>query len=258
MPLVVHQLGLQWLDSVLTGTTFSIMPYRPNWALWYLMSLVLWRVSLPLVMAFRFPLLVSLALAIGVGFFNRIGYDWSLSRTAVFMPFFIAGHLWAIRKGRDVPSFPPHVALIGILEVAVVAWLALRIDMRWLYGALSYESLGVSWPRGVIYRSSLIAVGFLGALCVLSLIPSSSVLARLGRHSMAAFIFHIYVAKLLIAAGFTSLLESMASVLGIAFATLTALAIAALGVAVGSIIPHAFDFSWAIRRPPQLSNRGEA
>ena len=246
LPLIVHHLCLQWLDTVLSGTTFAVMPYRPNWALWYLMSLLLWRLMLPLLMAFRFPLMLAVGVALAAGFFNRIGYDWSVSRTAVFLPFFVAGHLWALRKGRTLPAYSHRVALIGLAEVALLGWLALRVDARWLYGSLSYESLGVPWAQGLGYRASLIAIGFVGTLCVLSLIPSWPLLARLGERSMAAFIVHIYVVKILVAGGGGALLGAIPAVIGVPVAILTAATIIAAGALIGAAFPRAFDLTWML------------
>lgn len=248
IPLAVHQAGLQLLDSVLNGTSFLLLPYRPNWALWYLMSLVCWRLMLPLVMATRFPLATVLFLALAAGFFNRIGYDWSISRTLVFMPFFVAGHQWALKKGRSLPAFPSKVTVIGAIEIAVLAWLALRISRHWFYGSLSYEALGVSDAYGIAYRGSLIAIGFVGAICFLSLVPGTSLLARLGRHSMAAFILHIYAVKILYAAGVVALLSALPPVAGVAAAALISIAVTTCGALAGQVFPYAFDFSLAMKR----------
>ena len=41
---------------------------------------------------------IAIVLSLGVGMTSRIGPDFSVSRTLVFLPFFVAGHLHGKRS----------------------------------------------------------------------------------------------------------------------------------------------------------------
>lgn len=99
---LLHQLLLQLLDAHLFGHRFVYNLDRPYWILWYLMSLLWWRLSLPMLLVFRWPVMVACVLAVLAGLAPYFGYTWSVSRTLVFLPFFVAGHVWA--RGHGVKT----------------------------------------------------------------------------------------------------------------------------------------------------------
>ena len=71
----------------------SYPPLAPYWLLWFIASLIVWRLVLPLV-ASPAGLLVALFGAVLAGFDQSVGYALSASRTLYFLPFFILGHLY--------------------------------------------------------------------------------------------------------------------------------------------------------------------
>jgi len=106
LPLLVHQVLFQSLPALFGNQSFSWSINQPYWVLWYLMSLLFWRLVLPFFAALKFPLLIAVAISLLSGMADYVGRDWSLSRSLGFLPFFIAGHLWVDKqKALELPSF---------------------------------------------------------------------------------------------------------------------------------------------------------
>ncbi|AKQ70836.1 membrane protein, putative [Myxococcus hansupus] len=93
-PLAVFQVLYVAFDVWVLGREWS--PHwgiQPYWLLWFLVSLASWRWVLPLLRRLPQPLTWAVALSLGAGMLAWVGYPFSLSRTFVFLPCFVAGHL---------------------------------------------------------------------------------------------------------------------------------------------------------------------
>ena len=97
LPYLVFQGVYLFIEAKLTHGAFAYRVVQPYWVMWYLLSLATWRVLLPAVMGMRRPIAITSAVALLVGLLPDIGYGFSLSRTFVFLPFFVAGHVLGSR-----------------------------------------------------------------------------------------------------------------------------------------------------------------
>lgn len=70
---------------------------KPNWILWYIFSMLTWNIIIKLfdtsskIKSMIF-ILLSIIISILVGFVEKIGYEYSLSRTITFFPYFLIGY----------------------------------------------------------------------------------------------------------------------------------------------------------------------
>ncbi|MFC0212215.1 acyltransferase family protein [Paenibacillus chartarius] len=96
---VLFQTVYSLMDAALfhaDGVVHSFfMPYS---LLWFLFSHLCWRAMLPLFIRMKHPIIVAVGLGIAAGFLPVSGAWLSLSRTFVFLPFFLAGY--SIRLDR--------------------------------------------------------------------------------------------------------------------------------------------------------------
>ncbi|HVL14849.1 MAG TPA: hypothetical protein VM529_19925, partial [Gemmata sp.] len=99
VPYVAFQI-LSWLFrwAFSPGGAGSFSLFTPDWVLWFLVSLFWWRALLPLFVAVPFGLPLAVGLGLAVGVVDGIGSPLSLSRTFVFFPYFLAGHLAGQRR----------------------------------------------------------------------------------------------------------------------------------------------------------------
>lgn len=173
-------------------------PWQPYWILWFLLSMLCWMAVLPLFN--RLPAWAALGLSVliglGSGAVEGVGYPLGLSRTAVFLPCFIAGQ----RYGKAVfAALPRRVwikAVLGLLFVALSVALYARFGTihPWLYGSNNYAHLQVGAWTGAGIRLLLLAAASLGALALFALMPArEGVLSRVGAASLAVFLLHGFV-----------------------------------------------------------------
>lgn len=95
----------------LTGQRYRLTFYVPVFSAWYLQSLILMRLALPLFERIPFALPLSVAIALVVPGFMKTTAILSLSRTVNFFPFFLAGYLigpkraasWVERTRQNKP-----------------------------------------------------------------------------------------------------------------------------------------------------------
>ena len=164
--------------------------FFPQFSMWYLLSLFFWRLFLPAALSFRFPLLLSAALALVTGLAN-INQLLSASRTICFFPFFLAGFRLQpeqLRRLRRLPKLLP--AALFVLLLALACFLYRRgIPSELYYMKASYEKLRLSAPEGILLRALALGMGFVGALCLMALVPErETVLTALGRRTMPVYL----------------------------------------------------------------------
>ena len=255
---LLHQTLARALEAWLSGKAFAYQPELPYWALWYLMSLMWWRLSLPLLATLRQPLLWAIGLALLAGVWPAAGYGWSLSRTLAFLPFFVAGHLWARGQGMRLPSISWPVAAMMLGVLLVVAWLTRGFHLQWYYNGAGYATL---WPdpwHGFAWRAVYLAVAGLGVAAVLALCArTEGRWVVLGQYSMAAYLLHMYLVKYAAYAGWFKPLGILP--VGLRFAVLLVLsaAIAACFCLVGRRVPWLFDLDWLYRWLGRQSEGGQ-
>jgi len=82
---------LYWAISGQLNADFT----HASWTLWFLLALAIWRVVLPYLAALKHPLIISLVISVGAGYF-AIDQTFSLSRALGLLPFFVFG--WQLRQ----------------------------------------------------------------------------------------------------------------------------------------------------------------
>jgi len=240
--LIIPYISLEIIYSVFdfylfSRNTLNISPLVPYWILWYIFSLVLWRLLLPFFNQFNFPVVLSLVAGLACGI-NTFDYNLSFSRTFVFLPFFLIGHYHhsTIVTVLDNYRFRKHFSAALITCLFVALWLAselINIDLAWLYGSRSYSSLKTSWELGVLYRSSMYVLAFILGLALLAITPSASnAFTRYGKDSLYIYVLHGFVMKGLIALGFYNLLNEDYKAVIFVFLSLILLPILSSGIAI--------------------------
>lgn len=178
--------------TVLGNSAMQLHYATPVWVMWYLLSVFLWGLMLPL---FRWEhkygmvLALACAAALGLlaGFSNEIGYYLSLSRTLVFFPFYLLGHCCRVRKAA-LPE-KKWLALAAVPAVLGLGMLAWRRDFStiYFYEAASYAQTGSSLLVRLFHYVLAAALSVL----VMALIPRKPTpLSHLGERSMQIFLLH--------------------------------------------------------------------
>jgi len=182
--------------------------FTPYWILWFLFSMIIWKVALPYVVNIKGFILLPASIIIGilVGYASDIGYYASLSRTIVFFPFFLAGYYFD-RKWLDRFRYFRYrliaIALIGLTFLCVYL-LAPFIDrIRFLYQSVPYSSLDLGLEGG-IYRFIYYSMATLLGLCLLLIIPNKRIplLTAAGKFTIYPYLLHGFIVLYLRTTGF--------------------------------------------------------
>jgi fucose 4-O-acetylase-like acetyltransferase len=178
---------------------------QPSWTLWFLLALGIFRLVLPYLALLRWPLLWTVVISIGAGYFPNIGSTFSLARTLGLLPFFALG--WWLSEHRIIDRFRllarPWWSLVAAVAVFVVAgwaswffvdeWRAMNLR-NWLFYDDSYADLGGTewWAGGV--RIALMLVAVVLCLAFFALIPlGTHWWTHFGQYTMYVYLLHSFV-----------------------------------------------------------------
>lgn len=204
-PLVVFQaiyLAVGWM----TGW-YSYSAFTPYWILWFIASMIGWRILLPL-LASPAGLLVALGGAVLVGYDGTVGYALSASRTIYFLPFFVLGHLYGLPLVETAKKHRLVFACIFAATMLVVTlWWQHGLDGSALTGSRDYGSAPPSSAFHGLARFLLIGLGLAALIGFSAVIPRrSTVLEWLGERSLSIYLLHGLAVMVLVSAGVLDLI----------------------------------------------------
>jgi fucose 4-O-acetylase-like acetyltransferase len=195
LPYLIFE-GIWTVIRWLLGGNFWLDYSSASWTLWFLMSLAVWRVTLPLIVLLRYPLLISIVVSVCAGYFPAIDSTFALSRTLGLLPFFVFG--WKLRQWQVTSRWlAGALALFGTLAVVVILAIeplrAFQIRRFLLYNeaypVLGYDQL---WAGGV--RLGLILLGFAFTVAFLLLMPRRTTwFTALGAATMYIYLLHSFL-----------------------------------------------------------------
>jgi fucose 4-O-acetylase-like acetyltransferase len=204
LPYLIFETFWTVVNWVVRGGNFKLDYTTASWTLWFLLALTAWRVMLPYLVLLRYPLIISIVISVGAGYFADVGDQLSLARIAGMLPFFVFG--WKLRQrkitGRWLQLRPAVVWRWRALAIAlfVAAGVILFANIGFWRGSLirrfllydeSYASFGYhEWWAGAI-RLATLAVGMLLTVALLALVPRRRVFfTAWGEATMYIYLLH--------------------------------------------------------------------
>ncbi|MGE5329622.1 MAG: acyltransferase family protein [Deltaproteobacteria bacterium] len=180
-------------------TKFSLL--TPYWIMWFMFSMFIWKSILPYFVKIKYPLLVSVIIAVIAGYIPQIGYFLSLSRTITFFPFFLLGYYLKKPDIEKLNTLNKKIISIIILVcgLIVIYYFSQSIYYGWLYGCTSYASLKASqWYAG-LYRLGIFLAAAIFSFAVLTLVPrKKTVFSEMGMRTIYLYLLHGFVVKLFV------------------------------------------------------------
>ena len=165
----------------------SIQFTTPYWLLWYLMTLLIYYLFVPVISTnnfiFAFSIVAgSILLAVMAGFDTSVGYYMSLSRTIVFFPYFVCGYYvrnQTMKYSEVVCNFfekriVKAAGVFLLFGVSVLVYKEEIITTGALYGSYSYESGEFSF----MVRLGLMCIAFIWIFLFFLLIPDRKIFER--------------------------------------------------------------------------------
>lgn len=201
------------VEDKIPGQKFLV---SPAWTLWFLVSLATMRILLPYIVKFRYPLLLSIVLALVSGFSPVIGTEFSASRTLSFMPFFVLGWMaktrgWFAGDWFTKPRLSTRAGGWGILAAIacvfifipnmrdkwrVDTWLTWRDDDAWLLEKAPIDDWQAPTEimgtlTGMSITAMLLAIAAAMTLALLIVVPRGhSVITVWGTRTLYSYLLH--------------------------------------------------------------------
>ncbi len=206
VPYVIFETAWSLIHWGISGK-FTLDYTMAWWTLWFLMALVLWRIALPYLVLLRFPMTISIALAVGSGYLASVDDRLSLARAVALMPFFVLG--WKLKQWRladrwlalpskvvwwwRVAAILLFAATAAVTFLGIDTWRELLIRRFLLYDE-QYGSFGYDqWWAGAI-RLGFLGFGMLLCLAFLILMPRGHTwLSRFGQATLYIYLLHSFV-----------------------------------------------------------------
>lgn len=207
---VLLQTGMQYLIfqtlySALDVSIFHVnginhSVFAPYLLLWFLASHACWRLLMLGMGKWSKAAQIAFAIAAGVavGYLQFDGVWFSISRTFVYLPYFVIGYHFSF--GAFVKLYQKYIksaaAAASILFLLVLTVSGPDIPLGWLYGNMTYMQLGAGeWYAGV-YRLALYGVQIAASLAFLGFVPYGlSRMTDWGRRTLYVFLLHGLVVR---------------------------------------------------------------
>jgi len=197
-PYIVFALIQRVLEAWLNDRPFELKPTNIPWTLWYLLALMVWRLTVPLVR--RLPMGWALAVSVGVSIVGAalpwVGSAYSLGRILGFFPFFVVGLLWRDEWWQWALSrWARAIATVGIvLSVPWALWFRGIIGREEFVFARRPDQLGLAPGNAMLHRAVVLVIAATLALCVISLaMRNIAILARIGVATLTVYLLHAVV-----------------------------------------------------------------
>ncbi|TCZ77807.1 fucose 4-O-acetylase [Paenibacillus albiflavus] len=209
MQIVVQYVIFQSFYSLMQFFVFRTMTmeysfFIPYLLLWFLVSHLSWRILLPIFAKFKHPILFAIVVAVLIGYGNFTGTFASISRTFVYLPFFMIGYYFDY--SRFVQLFTTKIRLLaGFLSIALLAVIGLTtkdLNPQWLFGSFTFSYFGYhEWYVG-IYRLLIYTLELIAAVSFLAFVPQRiSWITDFGRRTVYVFLLHELIIRSAVASG---------------------------------------------------------
>lgn len=188
-----------WIFKVPGITHNFFVPYL---LIWFLMGHLIWRLVMRLFIHWniRYPVLLSLAIGLLVGFLPLDGAWFALSRSFVYLPFFIIGYSWNFTAiFQSIRSWIRPVGLMVSTALLIIIYIGgQEINPVWLMNNMTYHELGWSHAglNPLFIRLCIYGVEFIAAASFLAWVPQRiCAITDLGKRTLYVFLIHGFIIR---------------------------------------------------------------
>jgi fucose 4-O-acetylase-like acetyltransferase len=198
VPYVLFETAYSLVGWRLNGGALHVTLLAPYWLMWFLMALLLWRLSTPVWQQLRFPVAIAVAVSLLAGTAS-LGDSLAVNRVLGFVPFYVVGlylepgHFAVLR--RPLVRVLGAVVLAGALAAAFVA--ERHMSAQWTYWSYNNAHFHVGDLTGTLMRAGLLVTSAVLAAAFLAVVPARrSWYTSLGAATLYAYLLHGFVIRI--------------------------------------------------------------
>jgi fucose 4-O-acetylase-like acetyltransferase len=190
-----YTLFTRWTDQV---PDRPITVLDPLYLTWFLVALFVWRLTTPLWKHVRWPLPVSLVVAMLATVSPSIGNDLDLQRVLQFLPYFVVGLCLRPEHFRLIRRWKVRVLAVPVFAGALAAayWAVPRMSGAWFFHRDSAEELGAPEWYGPVMTLAAFGSSMVLVACFLAWVPGRRMwFTALGAGTLYGYLLHGFVAQ---------------------------------------------------------------
>lgn len=200
MPYMLFQTLYLIFEGYMEGESIRFQYMKPYWLLWYLVTVITYYILLPMIktnyMKQRIRIVIlSFVISLLAGYDNTIGYYLSLSRTMVFLPFFVMGYYAGNGETEYIVLKKWYIKIVVFIGIVLSSYyiITAQVSSVILNGSRSYEAT----ESGVIQRTIILMISSIWILALFNFIPNIKIpiLSDLGRGTFSVFLIHGFIQR---------------------------------------------------------------
>ena len=179
-------------------TTFYLL--TPQYAIWFLLSMFWYKFLYNGIYRIKGVLFISIILSILIGLDKNVTSFLSLSRTIVFMPFFIAGTKFKKEYLITRMKYGKYIKILLIILLPILLIISgyvcvkANVPLDLLRCSKPYKTIGLSAQRGMIERSIILILGFVISYMFLNIMSEKKLFfSYIGKNTIVIYITHIFL-----------------------------------------------------------------
>ena len=166
---------------------------EPKYSYWYLIALIVWRLTAHRIAKFKWIMAVLFTVALVAGFFSSIDNHFAIARIIGFYPFYMLGYKLTPEKNSKITDIKYRdrflLGIVAVLVACVLAFAAHRflnvtgVALNLQPYQTTFDALG----RTVLFGTALLAI-----LAIRCITPDRNIpfITRFGRNSLWIFVLH--------------------------------------------------------------------
>jgi fucose 4-O-acetylase-like acetyltransferase len=170
----------------------------PWYLTWFLAALFVWRLTTPIWRSLRYPLAVSLAVAMLATVSPKIGNDLDMQRALQFLPYFVLGLCLKPEHFKLVRTWRMRIIALPVLAVALVVgwWAKGNMTTAWFYHRDAAQELGGAWWIGPLMTLGMFGCSVLLTACFFAWVPGRRLwFTSLGAGTISGYLLHGFLVK---------------------------------------------------------------
>jgi len=190
-----YTLFTRWTDD---APDRPVTVLDPLYLTWFLVALLIWRLTTPIWRNMRWPLPVALLLAMLATVSPSIGNDLDLQRVLQFLPYFVFGLCLRPEHFRLVRRWRVRVLAVPVFAgaLAVAYWSAPRMTGAWFFHRDSAQELGAPAWYGPLMTLAAFGCSMVLVACFLAWVPGRRMwFTALGAGTLYGYLLHGFVAQ---------------------------------------------------------------